>query len=61
MCIRIAKELGFNSGSSINKSGTFEKINSIMEIDISNEHKEYLSNQYGIKLNSKTKTLPLMY
>ena len=32
-----------------------------MEIGISNEHKEYLSNQYGIKLNSKTKILPLMY
>ena len=32
-----------------------------MEIDISNEYKEYLSNEYGTKLNSKMKTLPLMY
>ena len=28
---------------------------------IINEHKGYLSHLYGIKLNSKIKTLPLMY
>ena len=28
-----------------------------MENDIINEHKEYLSNHYGIKLNNKTETL----
>ena len=36
-------------------------MNSIMENDIINEHKEYLSNDYGIKLNSKIETLPLMH
>ena len=56
----IAKELGFKSGNS-NYSGTYDKINSIMESDIISEHKEYLSNHYGIKRNSKIETLPLMY
>ena len=32
-----------------------------MENDLINEHKEYLSNQYGIKLNRKMEILPLMY
>ena len=45
----IAKELGFSSGNSNDKNGTYDKINSIME----NEHKEYLSNHYGINLRAK--------
>ena len=32
-----------------------------MENNIINEHREYLSNHYGIKINSKMETLPLMY
>ena len=32
-----------------------------MENDIINEHKEYLSNRYGIKLNSKIETLSLLH
>ena len=56
----IAKELGFNIGNSYNKNGTREKINSFTENDITNEHKEYLSDQNVIKLNNKTEILPLM-
>ena len=55
------KELGLNNGSSDDKNGTYDKINSIMKNDIINEHKGYLSNHYDIKLNSKMGTLPLVY
>ena len=44
-----------------NTMGTYDKINSIREYDIINEHKEYLSNLHSIKLNSKMETLPLIY
>ena len=57
----ITKELGFYSGSSNDKDVTYDKINSIMENDVIDEHKGYLSNHYGIKLNSKIEGLPLMY
>ena len=57
----IAKELGFNSGDSNDDNSTYDKINSIMENDVISEHKGYLSNNYGIKLNSKIEGLPLMY
>lgn len=32
-----------------------------MENDIINEHRKYLSNHYGIEINSKMEILPLMY
>ena len=37
--LTIAKELRFNSGNSNGKNGTSDKINSILENDIINEHK----------------------
>ena len=57
----IAKELGFNSRNSNNINGTYEKVNSIMESDIINEHKKYLSNHHDIKLHSKMEKLILIY
>ena len=57
----IVEELALNGGNSNNKNGTYDKINSNMDNDIINEHKEYLSNHYGVKLNSKMETLPLIY
>ena len=57
----IARELGFNSGSSNNENDTYEKINSVMENDMTNEPKEYLSKHYGMKRENKMKTLALMY
>ena len=57
----IAKELGFSGGNSNDKNETYEKINSVMENDIMNEYKEYLSKLYVVKLNNKMKTLLLMY
>ena len=47
----IAKQLEFNSGKSNDKDGTYGKMNSVMENDTINEHKEYLSNNYSIKRN----------
>ena len=43
----IAEQLGFDSGKSNDKNGTFNIINSNMENDIINEHIEYLSNPNG--------------
>ena len=57
----IAKELGLNSRNSNDKNGTYGKINSIMESDITNEHKEYLSSHHDIKLNSKMEKSTLIY
>ena len=44
----INKKLGFNSGNSNNKSGAYKKTNLIIENNIVNEQKEYLSNHYSI-------------
>ena len=43
-----------------NDNNTFEKT-SLIENDKIREHKEYLSNCYGIELNSKMETLALTY
>ena len=54
------KKVGFNSGNSNDKNGTYDKINSIMENDIIHEHKEYLSNHYGIKVTNKIETFDVL-
>ena len=54
------RRLGFNSGNINDKNGTYDKIISVVENDITNEHKEYLSNHYSIKPNSKMETLTSM-
>ena len=53
----MVKEVEFNSGNSNDKNGTYEQIDSILENDVINEHKECLSNYYGIDINTKTKVL----
>ena len=53
----MVKEVEFNSGNSNDKNGTYEKIYSIVENDVINEHKDCLSNHYGIKINTKIKVL----
>lgn len=53
----MVKEVEFNSEDSNDKNGTYEKIDSIVENDVINEHKECLSNYYGININTKIKVL----